>query len=161
MKNFKFLINVKTLVFVLVAVILVVPNLTFAATTAELQAMINALMAQIQSLQAQIQQQGTVAQWCYNFNNNLRVGDRGAGVAALHTALEKEGFSVGDNKQYSVFEEATAAAISGFQQKYKDEILPPLGLQYGTGFVGKATRAKLNSLYGWGDPINPKISKKI
>ncbi|MBI2097897.1 MAG: PKD domain-containing protein [Candidatus Vogelbacteria bacterium] len=41
-----------------------------------------------------------------------------------------------------------AAAVSVFQLKYKNEILAPLGLTNPTGYVGPATRKKLNQLYG-------------
>ena len=130
--------------------ILIVPSFASADTVAALQAQINALMAQIQSLQAQLAQlQGTTQTWCHNFDVNLKFGMVGSEVAALQTALEKEGFSISsDEKNNQNFDESTASAVSGFQQKYADEILTPLGLKYGTGFVGKATRAKLNALYG-------------
>lgn len=132
--------------------ILMMPNFSSAvATTAtELQAQINALMTQIQALQTQLTQvQGTTVQWCHDFNVNLKYGDSGEEVYSLQTALIKEGFSVGNDEQSKkYFGEMTASAVSGFQQKYADEILTPLGLKYGTGYVGKSTRAKLNQLYG-------------
>jgi hypothetical protein len=40
----------------------------------------------------------------------------------------------------------TKRAIIRFQEKYKDEILKPLGLESGTGFVGPSTRSKINQL---------------
>ena len=42
----------------------------------------------------------------------------------------------------------TQQAIIRFQEKYKNEILMPLGLENGTGFVGQMTRAKINELLG-------------
>jgi murein L,D-transpeptidase YcbB/YkuD len=106
--------------------ILVLPATTQAATVQELQAQITALQAQLQQLQSQLTQtQGTTATWCHDFNVNLKVGDSGAEVIALHAALSKEDsqtlVSTGDDN----FSEITTSAVSSFQQKYKDEILTP------------------------------------
>jgi hypothetical protein len=142
----------KYLLILPVLAFLLLPHFTRAATIAELQALIKQLQAQIQSLQAQIadQSQGQ-AQWCHDFNVNLKFGDRGDEVGYLQTALEKEGFTISENEaSRSYFDESTASAVSGFQEKYKNEVLAPLGLKYATGFVGSATRKKLNSLYGCG-----------
>ena len=40
----------------------------------------------------------------------------------------------------------TQTAVIRFQEKYANEILIPLGLQKGTGYVGSATRTKINQL---------------
>ncbi|MBI2052803.1 MAG: hypothetical protein HYT34_00995, partial [Candidatus Ryanbacteria bacterium] len=101
--------------------------------------------------------------FCHTFNTNLGIGaGRGIGsegeeIQALQQALRKEGFNPdtpGDDG-FPSFGENLAAAVTGFQEKYRDEILTPNGLRYGTGFVGRATRAKLNSLYGCG--VTPPI----
>ena len=157
--------TVKFLVVVVLAVAFILPNFSSAATVEELQAQIAALLKQLQLLQQQLNQQK--GGWCHDFNTNLRIGD-GAGIDAgksdevnnLQIVLEKEGFSVdsSEKKGGSSFEEYTAAAVSGFQEKYRDEILTPAGLKAGTGFVGKATRAKLNSLYGCGVVPPPTAS---
>jgi peptidoglycan hydrolase-like protein with peptidoglycan-binding domain len=118
-----------------------------AITADEIRIMIQQLQAQIQALQqqlAQVEEKPTA--WCYTFNANLRVGDSGEAVRALQTALEKEGFyqrTITGN-----FDEYTASAIVGFQEKYRSETLSPWGLVRGTGFLGATTRAKLNALYG-------------
>jgi hypothetical protein len=43
----------------------------------------------------------------------------------------------------------TKSAVIRFQEKYKEEILKPLGLEFGTGFVGPSTRSKINQLLGF------------
>jgi len=42
----------------------------------------------------------------------------------------------------------TKAAVIRFQEKHKEEILTPLGLEEGTGFVGPMTQSKINELLG-------------
>jgi peptidoglycan hydrolase-like protein with peptidoglycan-binding domain len=44
------------------------------------------------------------------------------------------------------FDAATRAAVIRFQEKYAAEILRPLGLKSGSGYVGASTRAKINRL---------------
>lgn len=87
---------------------------------------------------------------------NLGVGVRGKDVQALMQALGKSGgpqaYSIDERGSVEeiLYSEAVAAAVSSFQEKYKSEILTPTGLQNATGYVGVATRAKLNKLYGCG-----------
>lgn len=137
--------------FIIATALISQPFFVFAQTSndrvAAIQAQIQALMAQLQNLQEQLRQaQGGGAQWCHDFNQNIRFGDYGDEVSALQTALRKEGFTI--NEIENTFSEAVGSAVSGFQQKYRDEILKPAGLAYGSGFVGAYTRAKLNKLYG-------------
>jgi len=106
----------------------------------------------------------TTSQFCYNFNSNLSMGQNGSAVIALQTALQKDGESVSIT---STFDEQTASAVTGFQEKYISDILTPVGLNHGTGYVGVSTRAKLNSLYGCSLPstqllnavVTPTISR--
>lgn len=49
-------------------------------------------------------------------------------------------------KEFGYFDEATKQAVVNFQELYKKEILSPLFLKQGTGYVGIRTRAKLNTL---------------
>lgn len=150
----------KRKIFIAYAILLVLGGMlgfTYSAnaqtTVGDLQAQIQALLAQIAQLQAKIAQLGGGPKsWCYDFNTNLRFGNSGVEVQALQTALQKEGFSAGASGQ---FDEATASAVVGFQQKYASEILTPLGLKFGTGYVGPSTRAKLNALYGCGIAVPP------
>ncbi len=93
----------------------------------------------------------TPREWCYNFENDLRIDDEGEDVEMLHKALKEEGFSTAADE--SSFSLITASSVVGFQQKHKEDILYPLGLPYGTGFVGSTTREKLNELYGCSEEL--------
>jgi len=127
-----------------------------AATVEELLAQITKLQTQIAQLQKQIAElQGKPAVWCHDFNTNLRIGDSGSEITALRTALQKEGFLTEVSGE---FDEKTASAVVGFQEKYRAEILTFWGLEHGTGYVGRTTRAKLNALYGCGVIPPPPVS---
>ena len=142
------------------------PLAVSAVTADELRAQIEALLQQVSTLQAQLSQvEEKPILWCYTFNQNLKFGDGAGGaesaeegVRNLQIALEHEGFEISANEKRggAVFEETTAAAVVGFQEKYRSEVLTPSGLARGTGYVGKATRQKLNSLYGCGPTLPPQ-----
>jgi len=109
-----------------------------SALIAQLQAQIASLLAQIQALQAQ--QGGTASTaWCHTFNTNLGFAQSGSSdVGALHTVLDKEGFSYASDTG-NIYNEGTSHAVIQFQAKY--------GILQ-SGYIGPLTRAKLNSLYG-------------
>lgn len=143
----------------LISGFVLLPFVSSAQTTDEIiaafRAQIVALTEQLRQLQATKVNPG---QGCYTFNTNLRVGDNGSEISALIRTLGRGGFldaetagvsGVSANSGLS-FDEKIAAAVTGFQEKYRDEILTPNGLKYGTGFVGPSTRKKLNQLYGCG-----------
>ncbi len=76
---------------------------------------------------------------------DLSSGSNGDDVKTLQQILLDEGvYPSGLITGY--FGSLTKEAVIRFQEKYKNEVLVPGGLQNGTGYVGKATRAKLNSL---------------
>ncbi len=123
-----------------------------SAQAFDIQALIAQLQTQIQQLIQQIAQlrtqQGTTA-WCHTFNLNLKYGDSGNEVENLETALKKEGLEAGSAAGHYFYDQ-TAATVVEFQEKYASEILTPSRLKRGTGYVGTATRKKLNALYGCG-----------
>lgn len=78
----------------------------------------------------------------------LKYGMSDAEVTLLQTWLSKDSEVYPEGKITGYFGPLTKAAVIKFQEKYKDEILTPLGLSQGTGLVGASTRPKLNSLFG-------------
>lgn len=133
-------------------------------TIEQLQAQIATLIQQIKALQAQ---QGQGETFCHTFNVNLGIGSRGSEVQALMRALALSGgpqaYGVDEHGSVNevLFDESLASAVTGFQEKYRDEILTPVGLKYGTGYVGPSTRRKLNQLYRCGDGGPPPIIPPI
>ena len=128
--------------------VLAVPCISFAETqsTAVLQQEIQSLLSQLSNLQAQLAaQQAGIS--CFSFKNNLSIGQSGVDVTNLQTVLQKDGESVNTSV---TFDEQTASAVSAFQEKYRNDILEPIGLSAGTGYVGSRTIAKLNALFKCG-----------
>ena len=78
---------------------------------------------------------------------NLAIEMRGDDVKALQEILIKEGvWERPDIEATNYFGPITKAALIKFQEKYSLEILKPLGLIKGTGFVGPSTRAYLEKI---------------
>lgn len=83
---------------------------------------------------------------------NLWYGLKHPEVRMLQVFLNKSGFVVSEEGAGSEGEETdffgnkTRSALIKFQEQYKDTILLPLGLNFGTGFFGPQTRNFINSL---------------
>lgn len=126
----------------------------FAQTNNDLQAQIATLLAQIQTLQQQLAiQNGGSTFPSLSLTRDLRMGATGTDVAALQRFLNSDvdtrvaasgAGSPGNETNY--FGPATHAAVIKFQNKYRADILTPVGLSTGTGYVGPSTRAKITSL---------------
>src|SRR3989339_840352 len=139
-----------------------------AMTEAEKQALIAQITAEIARLQAEIIEkiasgQGGVqnsSSWCHTFDISMKYGDSGVEVSALQKALQLQGFfSLTDSEKIgSFFGKNTTSAVISFQEKYKSEILTPIGLSKGTGTVASFTRAKLNKLYGCSNVTPPVLT---
>ncbi len=87
------------------------------------------------------------------FNRNLQFGSRGEDVRNLQKLLNKDArtrvavIGAGSpGNETSMFGYATQAVVIKFQNLYKQEVLTPVGLSTGNGFVGSLTRAKLTAL---------------
>ncbi|QQG45185.1 MAG: Ig-like domain-containing protein [Candidatus Sungiibacteriota bacterium] len=78
-------------------------------------------------------------------SRNLSQGAKGDDVKTLQELLIKEGFlSAGSSTGF--FGNLTKQAVIRFQEKYASEVLTPVGLTKGSGFVGTGTRKKINEL---------------
>jgi hypothetical protein len=87
---------------------------------------------------------------CFDFRSTLRMGSNNYEVRALQFALMSEGWTIAV-PEYGTFGPDTLAAVNGFQEKYSNDILKDIPSP--TGIVGRATRAKLNSIYGCNVPM--------
>jgi len=85
---------------------------------------------------------------CQKLENNLFYGLRNDDrVYCLQQFLKSQGLEIYPQGLVTGnFLSLTRTAVIRFQEKYADEILTPLGLEGGTGFVGLMTRTKINQL---------------
>jgi hypothetical protein len=117
------------------------------------QALIQQLLAKIDFLKAEIaklQSQGgiVVPQNCSQLSTDLYFGiQNNSDVKCLQEFLKNqgadiypEGFVTGN------FANLTQQAVIRFQEKYASEILTPIGISRGTGYVGERTRMKINQI---------------
>lgn len=108
-----------------------------AATVAELQAQINALMAQLASLQGG----STTATAGVSFSQNLTVGSTGSEVVALQQMLVAQGHLVMPaGVAYGYFGSLTKAAVAKWQAAN--------GVSPAAGYWGPLSRAKANAMGG-------------
>ena len=106
------------------------------------------LLVQLQSQFNELTKGNTYNNACYNFQENLFYGLRNnEEVRYLQQFLKDQGSDIyPEGLVTGNFLSLTKAAVVRFQQKYKEEILTPLGLTKGTGYVGIMTIKKINQL---------------
>ncbi len=131
-------------------------SFSLKATTLKQEENIEALLAQIAWLQEQIamlQEQLTAilggSSSCSTINQNLSYGMNSNQVKCLQQFLKSQGAEIyPQGLTTGYFGSLTHEAVIKFQEKYRSEILDPLDLESGTGYVGSSTRMKINSLIG-------------
>lgn len=119
-----------------------------------------ALLAQIAELQAEVLRLqaaivaalgGDNSQFvCGKFNVNLYFGlQDNADVSCLQQFLRDQGSEIyPEGLVTGNFLSLTRQAVTRFQEKYAEDVLTPLGLTQGTGYVGSLTRNKINAVQG-------------
>ncbi len=80
------------------------------------------------------------------FKSTLTVGSQGAEVKELQKCLSRYPEIYPEGKITGYFGSQTKAAVIRFQEKYKEAVLVPFGLEKGTGDVKSKTREKLNEV---------------
>lgn len=121
------------------------------AKIAELKEVLSQLEKRLEEInQAEEKESGEENLTCGTFNDNLYYGMlHNKEVMCLQKFLASQGDDIYPEKLITGnFLSLTKAAVIRFQEKYKKDILEPLGLEKGTGFVGKMTRKKINELLG-------------
>ncbi len=89
---------------------------------------------------------------CEEIKNNLYYGLRNdQEVRCLQKFLREQGQEIyPEGLVTGNFLQLTRLAVVRFQEKFAKEILEPLGLKAGTGYVGPATRKKINEILSGG-----------
>ena len=95
---------------------------------------------------------GQTGNLCSQLNNNLYFGMANSNdVKCLQQFLKNQGPAIyPEGYVTGNFASLTKAAVIRFQEKYTLEILTPVGLKSGTGYVGIQTRTKINKLLSGG-----------
>ena len=105
----------------------------------ELKSLIDALTKQLQAITGASNDFS-----CDQITDNLFYGMRGSDqVKCLQELLRSQGFAVVPTGDFGGI---TRTAVVQFQEKYAGEILTPVGLSRGSGYVGQLTLGKINQI---------------
>ena len=118
------------------------------------QSLIQQLLEQIESLKKQIAElrakigNNNPVVGCSSLNINISFGmTNNNEVRCLQNFLKAQGQEIyPEGLITGYFGSLTHKAVIRFQEKYASEILTPLGLSKGTGYVGPLTRIKVNQI---------------
>ncbi len=106
-------------------------------------------------LNGSISQDNATSLLPHKWENNLDMNQISHNTLALQVAMKKEGLyppagkTLKDCRISGIFGPCTQKSLVSFQEKYKEDILFPIGLSSGTGIIGPLTVKKLNELYGF------------
>ncbi|PIS17315.1 MAG: hypothetical protein COT59_01275 [Candidatus Nealsonbacteria bacterium CG09_land_8_20_14_0_10_42_14] len=120
----------------------------FQMSRVELLARIAEIQSLVRQLQVMLQEiSGTTAS-CSSITQDLYFGlSDNEQVRCLQEFLKSQGPTIyPESIVNGNFYTLTQTAVIRFQEKYAQDVLVPLGLQKGTGYVGASTRAKINQL---------------
>ncbi len=129
-----------------------IPNMSeneLKVKIAEIQALLTQLLSQLTGLIPNIPNTPNVPvrASCDNILQSMNVGAKGSSVSCLQEFLKNQGSDIYPEGIVSgYFGNLTKQAVIRFQEKYAPEILTPVGLSNGSGYVGKMTLNKINSL---------------
>lgn len=117
-------------------------------TIQQLLAENEALKKQVAELQSRLGMGNNQGANCIVISGNLSIGMvNNSEVGCLQQFLKAQGVDIyPEGLITGNFANLTFKAVKKFQEKYASEILTPLGLSGATGYVGSATRAKINQI---------------
>ena len=122
------------------------------AKISEIEALLNQLREQFAQIEGDEAKASSSPFACARvFDRDLYYGMRNdAEVRCLQKFLKTQGETIyPEGLITGNFLTLTQTAVIRFQEKYASEILAPLGLNNGTGYVGAATRNKINQIPGF------------
>ncbi len=94
--------------------------------------------------------------YSYVWDKDLGMGSFGEEVRSLQKVLINEGVWESEIGATGYFGQITKTALAKFQEKYKQDILKPFNLEFGTGYLGSKTKDYLKRLSLSGEQKEPE-----